>query len=452
MASGRNLIVIVAHGLRSDAVGDSQAWPLRTPAMEKLAARGLRVVADSACPADDGGRVSLLTGLHARQHGNVEPTRGPVAVTGWPSLLAEAGYHTAGVGVIADFEPWLDQAVYVENVHIVESSRCAYLTKMVREGYGPAVQMQRRQRQRFGPFEPDRLLIEPDNDIDGFIAVEARRLLKQMPTDRPWALIVSFTGPGNDLAPPTLYDGIVDPRHLEPGFTLADFTKLDAMAELDYPRILLQRLEPQKVGRMRADYLGRVSLIDHGIDRLCGTLLERPDAGKTWTVVCSDRGHLLGEHGLFGHRSFLCGAIETPFILAPPPPGSAVDEERFFDGLVSTIDVATTIAALGGCDMPHASPGRSLLPAMANQPVMPALHGGILSEFGRRLMLETERYKAIFDADARRAIGLYDLLNDPAEKTNMIDTPTGRNMIDALRWRLGDALLPLRAPVGGGAV
>src|SRR6185369_3797584 len=53
----RNLIIILAHGLRSDAIGDSRAWPLTTPYLEKLANHGVRCVATSACPADWGGMV-----------------------------------------------------------------------------------------------------------------------------------------------------------------------------------------------------------------------------------------------------------------------------------------------------------------------------------------------------------------------------------------------------------
>ena len=119
-------------------------------------------------------------------------------------------------------------------------------------------------------------------------------------------------------------------------------------------------------------------------------------------------------------------------------------EQRVFDGLASTIDMAATIAALAGCDAPPASVGRSLLPALQGESV-PRWPGGVISEFGRRLLLETDRYKVIFDTEARRAIGLYDMLEDPPERRNLVDTPTGHNMIDALRWRLGDALLALRA-------
>jgi choline-sulfatase len=308
-------------------------------------------------------------------------------------------------------------------------------------------------------------VLDPEDDIDGFISAEARRLLSRMPADKPWALIVSYSGPGNELPPPTLYSQVVDPATLEAGFMPVDFTKVDALAELDYPRVMLQRLDPRMLGRIRADYLGRVSLIDFGIGRLTSLVESRPDRNRTWMVVASDRGQLLGEHGLVGHRSFLCGAIETPLLVMPPLFGMAVVADPaaepvtwhtdFGSGFVSTVDAAATIAALGACDPPKATVGRSLLPVLAGESLQNLGagigNGGLLSEFGRRLLLETERYKVIFDVESHLALGLYDLINDPDEQTNLVTSPIGQNLLDSLRWRLGDTLLGLRSlPQDGG--
>ena len=448
MTVRRNLLIILSRGLRSDVLADGQAWPVTTPNLDSLAARGLRLEGHSACPADDGGRISLLTGLHARQHGHVESCRGSVC-DGWPALLAAQGYQVAGVGCVGALRHHLAEAVVVADVQEIDSPDCAYLRAMAERHQLKAIQLQRRQRERYGPFQPDRLLLEPDDDIDGFIAVEALRTLADLGTERPRALIVVFNGPGNDLPPPGMYDQVVDPGLLEAGFVPVDLTRLDALAELDYPRVLLQRLDPIAVSRIRADYLGRVSLIDHGVGRLLAQLRDRADNDRTWVVAASDRGQLLGEHGLMGHRSFLAGSIKVPIILAPPSP---VDRRKGGRGVrgISTVDAAATIAILGGCDLPDAVAGRSLLPLLGGDgaPVFESSgpDGLCLSEFGQRLMLETDRYKVVFSTSTRRAIGLYDLLNDGNECENLIPTSAGRNVLDALRWRLAEALLPLRSP------
>jgi choline-sulfatase len=445
MLPRRNLLIILTCGFRSDAISDERAWPLTTSKLEALASRGLRLVANSACPTDGGGLASLLTALHARQHGFVADTqpRDLHILQGLPLWLRDAGYHLAGVGAVSPIAPLLHQSVLTEDLALLNPTHCAYFKHVRDKGVAPAIIIQRRQRLRTGPFEPERLMLDPDEDIDGFISMQAIRALEQMPTDKPWALFVIFTGPGNDLPPPTLYDGIVEPKYLHDAFVPADFKTLDALAEPCYPRILLQRLEPHSLGRLRADYLARVSLIDHCVGRLTQTTRQRPDAHQTWTIFTSDRGHLLGEHGLVGRRSFLSAAVQVPLIIAPPE--NLMPKPQHSEGLYSTIDVPATIAALGGCDTPPSTTGRSLLPLFNGDPVLPALDGGLLSEFNDRVMLETERHKIVFQRTDRRCLGLYDLLNDPNEKTNLLGTDLGRNLVDSLRWRLADALLPLRA-------
>ena len=157
----RNLIILLAHGLRSDALADSQAWPLSTPHFDQLSARSLRVVASAASPADPGGMLSLLTGLHARQHGHTTQSDQPVKCDGFVAWLKDAGYHVRGAGCVAPIEDWLDDCVMVEDVDQTEPVGCSYLTNAVGKGLRPAIQQQRRQRLRTGPFEPDRLLLEP---------------------------------------------------------------------------------------------------------------------------------------------------------------------------------------------------------------------------------------------------------------------------------------------------
>ncbi len=468
MGHWRNMLIITARGLRADVAGDTPSWPFVAPNMETLANKGVRLTAISASPTHAGGMASLLTGLHARQHGHLHDGGdsghrgaagahgGEPACDGFPAWLAMAGYHVAGVGMVGSACHWLDDCTLVEPVDTINPRRCAYAQAMRDKGYFPAVVQQRRQRLRAGLFEPDRLLLEPEDDVDGFIAMRAEAMLRRLPEQRPWALWVAFTGPGNDLPPPGMYDQIVEPADVEAGFRVPDFRCLDVLGEPDYPRSMLQRLDATRLGRIRADYLGRVALVDHGVGRLRQALSQRPDQERCWTVLASDHGALLGEHGLLGHRSFLAGAIESPLILTPPPradggisAAAATKPIERSDGLVSTVDMAATIAALGGCDVPAATAGRSVLPVFSDElPHTLAGRLGAISEFGERLMIETERHKMVVDVETFEPRALFDLLADPDEMVNLADTVAGRNHVDALRFRIAAALLPLRAKIG----
>jgi len=453
MIPRRNLLIVLTHGLRSDALGDSERWPLPTPNLQSLGESSLRLVGTSVCPADPGAMMSLVTGQHPRQHGRLEQcndpatawSRDPLRSEGFPDWLKGEGYHVTGVGCVGQFSRAMHEPVVVAQVDEPAPRECAYTVASQSRGMAAAVAQQRKQRQRGGWFDPDRLLLEPDDDIDGFIAAEATKKLESMPTDKPWALIVAFSGPGNELPPPPMYADVVDARDTAMMSAIVDFTNVDAVAELDYPRSVLQRLEPGKLGRIRADYLGRVSLIDFAIGRLRRQMEDRLDAPRTWVMLTSDRGCLLGEHGLVGHRSLLCGAVEVPVLLKPPtPPPRFVPE-----GLVSTADIAPTIAELGGADRPTHLSGRSLL-AMLRQddPSSPSPGRALLSEFGHRVLLETERYKLVIRSDNRRPLCLFDLLNDPDERNNLIDSQAAQDLLPGLMSRLAEEFLPMRSPRG----
>ena len=446
----RNLLIVLAHGLRSDSLSDEREWPLTTPHLVDLAERGVRLVLTSASPADPGGMVSLLTGRHARQHGvlrddqTIRPLR-----DGLPAWLSDVGYHTVGVGEVGAMAPLLDEAFVTEGVDVPEPApnRCWYTAAARSRGHAPAIAQQRRQRLRQGPISPDRLMLEPDEDIDGFIAAQAADAVARLPEDKPWAMFVVFSGPGNDLPPPMYYDGLIETAELASDFSPVQLEQVDALAEPELPRAVLQRLEAHQIARVRADYLGRVSLIDHAVGRLQEAVSLRADAARSWTVLTSDRGQLLGEHGLLGHRSFLAPAIEVPLIVTPPEaPDVSPPKEKFQDGLFSVADVAPTVAALAGADHPETLAGRSVLPIFNGDPVLPHPAAN-LSEFHDRVLVETERYKAVFHARDRRCFGLYDLVEDPLEAVNLIgkNTPATRKLVGLMRLSLAEVLMPLRA-------
>jgi arylsulfatase A-like enzyme len=450
MTQKRNLLIVLAHGLRSDCLSDEREWPLKTPHLETMAEQGLRLVLSSATPADPGGLVSLLTGQHARQHGVLRddaPT--PTLRAGLPLWLAEAGYHTVGVGEVGAIASCLDEALVTEGVAVPEPApnRCWYTAAARSRGHAPALAQQRRTRLRTGPLAPDRLMLDPEEDIDGFIANQAEEAIARLPEDRPWAMIVAFSGPGNDLPPPLHFDRVVESARLTTDFVPARLETLDALVEPELPRSVLQRLEPQQIARIRADYLGRVSLIDHGVGKLRQAVEKRRDADRDWSVFTADRGCLLGEHGLVGHRSFLAPAIEVPLIVTPPA-GDPVPppDDKFPDGLFSTVDVAPTVAALAGADRPESLAGRSLLPLFQGHPVLPEPTAN-LSEFHDRTLIETERFKAVFNVRDRRCLGLYDLVADPEEQANLIErnTPATRKLVKAMRLKAAETLLPLRS-------
>ncbi len=445
----RNLLIVLTGGLRADAFGGSGVWPILTPHLDAIVDAGLSASAVSASTSDAPGLMSLYSGLHPRQHGVLDETPHLPHVAGWAERLHEAGYFMVGVGRVGPIRHYLNEARLVADVGAPADAQCDYLQFVRKQGVEWRVQLQRRQRERRGPFHFEEPLEDANHDVDGYIGSLASTILQRMPADRPWAMIVAFTGPGNDLPAPAPYLDVVDTDALDRNVVPVNFTEADDLGELDYPRSLLQRLTPGAVARIRQHYLARVCLVDCLVGMLRDAVDRNGHARRTWVVMGSDHGKLLGEHGLMGHRSVLGPAVYSPLLILPPQGAAGSADQRAGEGvpdaLISTVDLAPTICAIAQADAPAGCVGQSLLPGLVGHAI-----GGptAICEFGRRLVFETLQHKVAFDVDTGEPRALFDLLKDPQEKQNLLATPGAANVLDALRWQLAQTLLPLR-PVRG---
>jgi len=102
-------------------------------------------------------------------------------------------------------------------------------------------------------------------------------------------------------------------------------------------------------------YDGEIAFVDEQLGRLLAALPR-----DTAVVVVGDHGEMLGEHGESTHGLLLfAGARRVPLIVAGP----AVPSGEVVDCLVRTADVAPTLLALGGLEIPAGLDGRDLLAA-----------------------------------------------------------------------------------------
>ncbi len=445
MAFDRNLVVILPSGQRCDAYGHARAWPIQTPHLDAMAESGVDLPAVSVSTATGPSMLSLLTGLHVRQHGMLDEGSPSPKIGGWAKQFTEAGYHVAGVGRVGLMKDHLYQACITDDLSVINTG-CPYLKYASQRGITDQVAGQRTQRLRSGPFELNGAAFDsPSDDIDGFIADQAVGLLEKLPRDRPWVLVVSLTGPGNYLPAPRKFMEKINPADLMSGFVPADLKKIDRYAQLPFPRLMLQNLTPQRIANIRRHYLARILMVDEMVGRLRQMIEFTGQSDRTWMTMCSDHGMMLGEHGLVGHRAMLGGAVYVPLWVLPPEPLQRIAKDDTkpvaANQLLSTTDFAATLCAITGVDAPPGCAGMSALPALQDAEVG---RDAVLSEYGTRLMLETMSHRVIFDVESDEPLALFDLINDPDERCDLIDTVQAWNLIDVLRLHLAGALMPLR--------
>jgi choline-sulfatase len=177
--------------------------------------------------------------------------------------------------------------------------------------------------------------------------------------------------------------------------------------------------EPFREKYQKNLYDGEVAYADGQLGRFLDAVAKKSHSQKTLIVVLADHGESLGEHGEFNHGVFLYDStLRIPLLMAGPgvPAVKVTQQAR-------TIDVLPTILDLMGGRPPAACQGTSLTPAFTNRGVpttysyeetlYPKMNMGWAELRGVR----TNRWKYVLAPKPE----LYDLLNDPGERSNVAD-------------------------------
>ncbi|HUR27639.1 MAG TPA: sulfatase, partial [Planctomycetota bacterium] len=309
-----------------------------TPNLARLAAESIVFEhARSASRYTLTSHLSMLTGVYPSHHG-ARMTRQRISPRDTPSIAAtlrEKGYRTAafvGTGVLSaptgvafGFEHYDDQ---------VDPPVCDTLAwslvhdlQSVVASFGPPFS-HNGQPHWFQDF------FRPANDV---LASAAQWIGNG--DARPWFVMVNLYDahwpyvPDADARAKWVepYDGIVDGFH----------SRSDR-----YPRGYA--MQPRDDVHLRELYDAELSELDLAVDRFLGELdLAHHD---TAVLMCSDHGEAFGEGGRYEHNDILEPQVHIPFLLHPPR--ATESASRRVAAPVSGVDVAPTLLALAGVEVP----------------------------------------------------------------------------------------------------
>ncbi|MFH0981657.1 MAG: sulfatase-like hydrolase/transferase [Planctomycetota bacterium] len=298
-AAGFNVVLITLDTLRADRVGCYGYQGVSTPAIDRLAAEGIRFVdAVSVVPMTLPAHASILTGDYPPRHGVRD--NGTFRLPAESETLAERlraeGYATAAfIGAFV-----LDRRYGVAQGFDVYDDQI----KLENGAPGPA---------HTNPQRPGNLVIDA-----------ALRWLAEHRERQP----------------------------RQPFF---------AWLHLFDPHAPYEPPEPFKSRYASHPYDGEVAFTDLQVGRFVDQLRELDLLDRTLLIVLGDHGEGLGDHGESTHSLLIyeC-AIRVPLILYNPTliPAGRVVEDR----VVAIVDVLPTILDLLGRDLPHCD-GVSLLQA-----------------------------------------------------------------------------------------
>jgi choline-sulfatase len=179
---------------------------------------------------------------------------------------------------------------------------------------------------------------------------------------------------------------------------------------------------PYKEKYAKHPYLGEIAYADSQLGRLWSFLEDKGLRDRTFLVFASDHGESLGEHEEACHGFFVYeAAVHVPLIFVTPFPRL---RGVVSPAAVSLADVLPTVCEMAGLAPPPQVQGRSLVPFFFKpgrsseglvyaETFYPRFHYG----WSELQSFRDGRYKIILSPEPE----LYDLAEDPAETTNIIE-------------------------------
>ncbi|EDM26983.1 mucin-desulfating sulfatase (N-acetylglucosamine-6-sulfatase) [Lentisphaera araneosa HTCC2155] len=437
-----NIVFFLTDDHRFDALGFMGHPFLKTPHLDKLAAQGAHMknafVTTSLCSPS---RASILTGKYAHSHGvidnynDVDPT-----LLFFPQYLQKVGYETGFIGKwhMGDsnepqrgFDHWAafrGQGTYYADGHgasrvvpqnnydgyNVNGKKVPQLGYITDELTDMSIDWLNNRKQKEKPFF---MYVSHKGVHSDFVARDEDRGIYK---DKPWT-------------PPSTYANTPENRKNKPMWLI---NQRNSRHGSDYG----YNLENFDVTFYFKRYSEALIPIDDAVGRTIEHLRKMGELDNTLFVYMGDNGFQFGEQGLIDKRTAYEASMRVPMIMRYPKAfkgGTVVDE------IVANIDIAPTILEAAGLATPEQMHGESFWKILQgkeipwrdyllyeylwewNYPQTPTIHAVRGDQY------KYIRYHGVWDTDE-----LYDLVNDPDEKNNLIKVPEHQERIAEMKNRM----------------
>ena len=441
MESRPNILFILSDDQGAWTLGCGGNSEIHTPALDSIAENGIRF--DNffcASPVCSPARASLLTGTIPSAHGVQDWLRGGnLNMADFPELQGKPLYaaeHTA-IPYLQDLTGFTD--VLAENGYTCALSGKWHMGDSVhpQHGFSRWFTIARGGCAYYHPdLVKDGKVFESDRYITDLITEDALKNLSDFAeSGEPFCLCVHYTAPH---APWT-------PEHHPKEF-------LDLYKDCPFDSVPNEPLhpwlspaapyKPGEAGRREylTGYYAAISAMDAGIGQLLDKLKATGLSENTLVIFTSDNGMNMGHHGIWGKgngtypQNMYDTSVKIPFLAAWPGhlPEGVVSED-----LLSHYDVFPTLMDYLGVEgnVKQPLPGKSFAPLLRGEALAEERPVVIFDEYGPVRMIRTKQWKYV----ARIPGGpdeLYDLVNDPDEKNNLIFDPTAAPIRQQLRGEL----------------
>ncbi|MBR9763843.1 MAG: sulfatase-like hydrolase/transferase, partial [Rhodobacteraceae bacterium] len=411
MSKARNILFVMFDQLRWDYLSCYGHPTLKTPHIDRLAARGLRFTrAYVQAPLCGPSRMSTYTGRYVHSHGaswNATPLKVGEQTMG--DHLRRAGMECWLVGkthMAADAEGMARLGLDPDSVIGARVAECgfdiyerddgmravgpdgplkepggtAYDAYLAARGY--AGDNPWHDHANSGVDAAGNVLSgwfmqnageaanieEPDSETP-YLTRRGMEFIDSRGTS-PWLCHLSYIKPHWPYIVPAPYNDMYGPADVLPPNRSA--------AEYDNAHPVLKAFMTTPVGQAFARddvreavipaYMGLIKQCDDQMGLLLDWLEDTGRMEDTMIVLTSDHGDFLGDHWMGEKTFFQDAAVKVPLIIYDPSPEADATRGTTCDELVEAIDLAPTFIDVAGGSVPdHVLEGHSLLPLLRGE-------------------------------------------------------------------------------------
>lgn len=421
-AAKPNILLIITDQQYSRDIGAAGNPHVKTPAMDSLAARGMRFEA-SYCtyPLCSPARASLETSrmphqLNIFNNGATIPEN--VQTIG--EILRKSGYRTAWAG------KW----------HLPVSYPGFGEAKSKPRGFD-VLPLE-------GPKHRSNPAVGPGTGSDPATVQAAVKFLSET-NAQPFLLTVSLLNPHDICDYPQAPEKYPKPG---PGDTLPPLPR-NFSAITNEPSLLQQDRErktkgdsafakygPKEWQVYRWVYYRLIERVDAHITTVLQALEKSGQKENTLVIFTSDHGEMGGAHQLATKMQMYEEAINVPLIVCPP--GASYRRLVNTTNLVSGLDVLPTVCDYAGIAARSSFQGSSLRPLVEQRSRRARVpwREHVVVEMGDSnyvRMIRSDRFKYIVYSSGEAPEMFFDLSLDPHETRNLAQDPAFKNEIESLR-------------------
>ena len=398
----KNILLVFCDQLRYDAVGANGNGTIKTPVIDKLAARS--TVFDSAytpSPVCVAARHCLHSGVPTYESGCTDNQPMPY----YPSfmeILTKNGYQTHGIGKMHFALP-KDNNWGFEKLELSEEGTGApndgFRAFLDANGYDYVRDMHGVRSEMY--YIPQVSQLPERLHCDSWVADRSVEFLKKRDKNRPFMLMTSYIKPHPPFENPVPWNKMYRCSDVQDSFMPENASDLICYINhfQNAYKYRSQGRDRNLVRTMRAAYYGCVSFLDYTLGRLFDYMEEENLFDNTLIIFTADHGEMLGDYGCYGKRCFLEPSAHIPMIVYDP---SGEGAGKRVDVPVSLYDVFPTILSYAGIDFDPNTAGESLLSVRDSDADDRTVYGQFSHGEEGLYMARDSQYKYIFSAADNR--------------------------------------------------